>query len=44
MTTANFEITVTNDTSDDITTENYDGTLVAIWSNSSLQIYVLLKI
>ena len=25
---ANFEITVTNDTSDDITTENYDGTLV----------------
>ena len=26
--TANFEITVTNDTSDDITTENYDGTLV----------------
>ena len=26
--TANFEITVTNDTSDDITTENYDGTFV----------------
>ena len=26
--TANFEITVTNDTSDDITSENYDGTLV----------------
>ena len=25
---ANFEITVTNDTSDDITTENYDGTYV----------------
>ena len=24
--TANFEITVTNDTSDDVTTENYDGT------------------
>ena len=29
--TANFEITVTNDTSDDITTENYDGTFIAIW-------------
>ena len=26
--TANFEVTVTNDTSDDTTTENYDGTLV----------------
>ena len=26
--TANFEITVTNDTSDDVTTENYDGTYV----------------
>ena len=26
--TANFEITVTNDTSDDVTTSNYDGTLV----------------
>ena len=26
--TANFEITVTNDTSDDITTENYDGTFI----------------
>ena len=25
---ANFEITVTNDTSDDVTTSNYDGTLV----------------
>ena len=25
--TANFEITVTNDTSDDVTTSNYDGTL-----------------
>ena len=25
---ANFEITVTNDTSDDVTTENYDGTYV----------------
>jgi len=27
-TNANFEITVTNDTSDDVTTSNYDGTLV----------------
>ncbi len=26
--TANFEITVTNDTSDDSTTENYDGTFI----------------
>jgi hypothetical protein len=26
--TANFEVTVTNDTSDDVTTENYDGTYV----------------
>ena len=26
--TANFEITVTNDASDDVTTENYDGTYV----------------
>ena len=26
--TANFEVTVTNDTSDDVTTENYDGTYI----------------
>ncbi len=36
--TANFEITVTNDTSDDITTENYDGTLVLSGSIQSANI------